>query len=229
MSAQSQPIDTLERLLAQRHSCRAFRPEPVPDDVIARLLGAAQRTASWCNSQPWQVHVTRGAGTKRLRDSLLAAVRVGAAPRPDLPFPSEYHGVYQERRRESGFLLYGALGIARGDRAAYARQNARNFVFFDAPHVAIVTTDEALGTYGTADCGAYVANFLLAAQALSLGAIAQASLAMHAPALRDELHLAADRRVVCGISFGYADAADPANTFRTSRALVDEAVRFVDA
>jgi hypothetical protein len=54
----------------------------------------------------------------------------------------------------------------RGDREAYAKQGLENYRLFGAPHVAIVTSDEALGTYGAVDCGAYVNNFLLAAQSL---------------------------------------------------------------
>ena len=106
-------------------------------------------------------------------------------PRPareddhDFTPPREYLGVYLERRRESGFQLYNTLGIARGDKAAYAKQALENYNFFGAPHVAIIHTDEALGIYGAIDCGAYVGNFMLAAQALGLGTIPQAALARH--------------------------------------------------
>ena len=47
-----------------------FLPEPVPRAVIERILALAQRTASWCNCQPWQVAVTEGAATERLRQAL---------------------------------------------------------------------------------------------------------------------------------------------------------------
>jgi hypothetical protein len=42
-------------------------------------------------------------------------------------------------------------------------------------------------------------------------------------------HIGADesRRVVCGISFGYADAAHLANSYRTNRATIPEAVTFI--
>ena len=33
---------------------------------------------------------------------------------------------------------------------------------------------------------------------------------------------AEDRQILCGISFGYSDTAHPANSFRTTRAAVDE-------
>ena len=40
--------------------------------------------------------------------------------------------------------------------------------------------------------------------------------------------IADDRLVVCGISFGYEDAAHPANSFRTRRAPLSEAVAWLD-
>jgi nitroreductase len=104
-----------------------------------------------------------------------------------------------------------------------------NFRFFGAPHVAIVTTDEALGVYGAVDCGAYVANFMLAARALGVATVPQAALAGYSEMVRAQLGVGDDRRVVCGISFGYADEAHPANSYRTSRAAIDEAATFIDA
>ncbi len=38
-----------------------------------------------------------------------------------------------------------------------------------------------------------------------------------------------ERLVVCGISFGYEDTAHAANSYRTSRAPLEDVVRWVDA
>jgi nitroreductase len=225
--AAREPIEVLEELLAQRYSCRAFKPEPVPRNVIERLLIAAQRTASWCNSQPWQLVITSGAETKKFRDVMIAAATSGEPEAPDFPWPREYKDVYLERRRESGFQLYNTLGIPRGDKAAYARQALQNFNFFGAPHVAIISTAEELGVYGAVDCGLYVDTFMLAAQALGLGAIAQAALARRSDVVRKYFGLADDRRMVCGISFGYPDHGHIVNSYRTSRAKLGEAVKFI--
>jgi hypothetical protein len=35
--------------------------------------------------------------------------------------------------------------------------------------------------------------------------------------------------MVCAVSFGYEDTAHPANSYRTSRAPLEQAVRFVSA
>jgi nitroreductase len=221
-------ISVLEELLGERYSCRAFRPEPVPRPTIERILTAAQRTASWCNSQPWQIVIASGAAKERFRAAIYAKASSGAPEDGDFSFPREYRGVYLERRRESGFQLYNTLGIARGDKMAYARQALENYNFFGAPHVAIIHTDEALGIYGAIDCGAYVGNFLLAAQALGLGTIPQAALARQSGLIRRHFGLGDDRRVVCGISFGFPDHDHRINSYRTTRASIPDTATFVD-
>ncbi|HSK41142.1 MAG TPA: nitroreductase, partial [Arenibaculum sp.] len=191
--------EALRRLMSARFSCRGFLPQPVPRGDIERILALAQRTASWCNAQPWQLVITSGDATERFRRRLLEAG--GEPAEPDFPWPREYRDVYLERRRECGFALYNSVGIGRGDREGAARQHLENFRLFGAPHVAIVTSPEALGVYGAVDCGAYVGNFMLAARSLGLACIAQAALAMRPALVRDHFGLPADRLVVCGISF----------------------------
>jgi nitroreductase len=221
-------IGVVEDLLNERYSVRAFLPKPVPRDVIDRMLTAAQRTASWCNSQPWEVLIASGGAKERFRKEIYAAAMSGAEQGHDFTPPREYLGAYLERRRESGFQLYNTLGIPKGDKVAYAKQALENYNFFGAPHVAIIHTDEPLGIYGAIDCGAYVGNFMLAAQAIGLGTIAQAALARHSALIRRHFGLPDDRRIVCGISFGYADHGALVNSYRTSRASVADTVRFAE-
>ncbi|MDA4084770.1 Nitroreductase NfnB [Mycolicibacterium hassiacum DSM 44199] len=225
-----QPDDAaaLRRVMAARWSCRAFTAEPVPDDTIHAILETAQLTASWCNSQPWQLAITRGEGTERLRKALYTEACQRDPDTPDIPWPREYRGVHRDRRRESGFQLYSALGIERGDHERQQQQMRENFRFFGAPHVAIVHTDEALGPYGAVDCGGYVTAFMLAAATHGVASVAQAALGLYPSVLRRELELGDDRTIVCGISFGYPDPGHPANSFRTSRAPVDQVVDWID-
>ncbi len=216
-AAASEAYDTLAAILGGRYSCRGFLGTPVPRETIDAILAVAQRTASWCNAQPWKLYLASGAAIERLRTTLPEQAR-GGKPAPDFEWPQAYRGVYLERRRECGWGLYEALGITKGDREASAAQALENFRFFGAPHVAIVTTDAALGVYGALDCGAYVSNFMLAATSLGVATIPQAALAAHPGPLREQLGITDDRLIVCGISFGYADPAHPANAFRTTRA-----------
>ncbi|RYX90345.1 MAG: nitroreductase [Bradyrhizobiaceae bacterium] len=221
-------ISTLESLLASRYSCRAYKTEQVPREIIERILNAAQRTASWCNSQPWQVTITSGEATRQFRDVLYPVAAAGTPNSGDFEFPREYRGAYLDRRRESGFQLYNTLGIVRGDKTAYAEQALQNFNFFGAPHVAIITSDEALGVYGAVDCGGYVNNFMLAAQALGVATVPQAALAFHSAVVRKHFGIGDDRRVVCGISFGYPDSEHKVNSYRTNRAALGDVATFVE-
>jgi nitroreductase len=225
---------TLSRLLAERYSCRAYRPDPVPRPVIEQMLAVAQMSPSWCNSQPWQVIVTEGAGTERFRKVLYehasrdAAAPAGSALTPDFPFPVAYRGVYKERQREVGWQLYKSVGIAYGDRASSGKQALENFRLFGAPHALIVTTERDLGVYGAIDCGVYVGNVLLAAQSFGLGMIPQAALAAYAPLMHEHFGIPDHRMIVLGASFGYPDPAHPANSFRSRRAPLSQVCEWVD-
>lgn len=221
-------IDPLESLMRRRHSCRGFLPDPVPRTLIQKILGTAQLTASWCNAQPWQVHIVSGLPLAALRDDLLVRANAAAAPAPELDWPKEYRGDYQSRRRECGWELYRAVGIDKGDRQGSARQAQENFRGFGAPHLALVTSEALLGTHGVMDCGAWVANFMLAATALGVATVAQAAIASWPDVLRQHVDIAADRSIVCGISFGFEDSAHPANGFRTTRAPLDEVAFWVE-
>lgn len=219
-----QSVQALDDLLSQRFSCRAFRPDPVPRTTIEEILRLAQKTASWCNTQPWKLWVTEGSETERLRQALHARASQGLVDPSDVERPREYRGVYLERRRASGGQLYQALGIGRKDLRARNEQLLENFRFFGAPHFALVTTDEALGPYGVLDCGGFVANFLLAARACGVDSIPQAAVSLHSAFLREWFGVPDTRWVVCGISFGYAARSHPANSYRAPRASIEEAV-----
>lgn len=54
-------MDTLETIMA-RHSVRGYRPDPVDDDTLTRLLEAARQAPTAANRQPFRLIVlhTRG-------------------------------------------------------------------------------------------------------------------------------------------------------------------------
>ena len=224
-------LSVLEDVLSSRWSCRAFTDEDVPLGQLEQVFATAQATASWCNVQPWQVWLVRGAAREEFARRLVEHARDRLAPsdwEPDLPMPTEYRGVYADRRRAAGYALYASLGIERSDLAGREAAMLRNYEFFGAPVVAVVTTDPALGTYGAIDCGAYVGNVLNAATAVGLATIAQGALGTHAAAVREIVGIPDDRAVVCGIGIGYPDLEHRANRFRTERASFASAVTVVD-
>lgn len=224
----SSATEIVRHHMAARFSCRGFRPEPVPEEVITDIFDIARWAASWNNLQLWDdVVVTRPETTRALSKELLAAAREKKKPfDTDFPYPEGYSGVYLERRREVGYGLYKAVGIARDDYAARERQSLENFRFFGAPHVALITVPAEQGVYGVLDAGGFVTAFMLAAQTHGVASIAQAALAQHSTLIRKRFGVAEDRRFVCGISFGYAELAHPANAFRARREPPEKIFRF---
>ncbi|MFY2834637.1 nitroreductase [Achromobacter xylosoxidans] len=227
MAENSQDIEALKRLIFGRATCRAYLPAQVPQAVIRGIVELARGTASWCNTQPWDIVITSDAATDAFREALMAQAAAHPQIDSDFAFPAQYQGVYLERRRKSGFQLYAALGITREDKARRESQSFENFRLFGAPHVAILTVPEALGTYGAVDAGGFVNAFLLSAQAHGVATTPQAALAMQSGFIRRYFDIPEARKVLCGISFGYADADHPVNSYRTERAPVDDILRLV--
>lgn len=219
--------DTLLELIQSRQSCRGFEGREVPRSLLEHLAATAQRSPSWCNTQPWQVVITARAATRRFADALVEHA-CGGPSGSDVPVPAPHTGVHLERRRKAGWQLYGAMGIERGDRAASSRQAAENFQFFGAPHVAILTSPKTQGTYGALDVGVYLGTFMLAAHGMGLATVAQGALAAYAPFVRDHFQIPDDQVFLCGVALGYPDRQHPANQFRTDRADLIEVVRWVD-
>lgn len=220
-------IEVLNNILEQRYSCRSFIQKPVKQETIDKILNTAQKIPSWCNAQPWEVTICSGKVLKVLSNNLLKAAYKGVES-PDITFPAEYNGIYRERRKECGLQLYNSVGIQKGEASKAIEQMHENFKFFGAPHIAIITSEKSLGTYGAIDCGAYVTAFTLAATALKVNTIPQAAIASLSDTVRSTLKVPAEKSIVCAISFGYENSKHPINNFRTSRSNINEVTKWVN-
>jgi coenzyme F420-0:L-glutamate ligase / coenzyme F420-1:gamma-L-glutamate ligase len=78
--------DTLLDWMRERRSIRRYRPEPLPDDVIERLIDAARLAPSAHNRQPWRFVVLQRADQKaRLADAMGARLRADRLADGDEP------------------------------------------------------------------------------------------------------------------------------------------------
>ena len=213
-----------EQAIKSRYSCRKFQDQEVPRETIENILTLSQHTASWNNVQPWHVVIASGTAARRFSTALVTHVEAGGAPNPDFAFPTEYQGVEKVRRRTCGLQLYQAVKIGREDEARKRDQLFENYRLFNAPHVALITAPSYLGFYAALDCGLYVNSFMLAAQSLGVSTIAQAALALYSDFVKQHFALGDDRKLVCGISFGFEDKTPPINQYRTERTSLDQVV-----
>src|ERR1700761_2268473 len=103
--------------VTSRRAVRGFTDEPVPAEVLQRVLTAAAWAPSGSNLQPWHIYVVTGEPLKRLKK--LAVERVAAGDpwdeREYVMYPPDLKSPYAERRNQFGKERYSALGIVRDD------------------------------------------------------------------------------------------------------------------
>lgn len=97
--------DAVYDVIRLRRDVRNFRPDPVPDAVLRRVLEAAHRAGSVGNMQPWDFVLVRSAEGKSLLYSLFRDANERAAAR----FDGDRAGTYLALKLQG--LLDAPLGI----------------------------------------------------------------------------------------------------------------------
>ena len=219
---------SFEQLLAARRSIRAYSPQPVSDDLLSQVLTQARMAPSGANLQPGSFTHVRGAVRDALSADLIDAWRHGREEAEDYSyFPKPMPHTLRRRQVAAAQALYGALGVARDDRAGRDAQFERNFRFFDAPVALIVTMEHGFGSGGYMDLGMTLYGLMLAAQAKGLSTCAVGAMASFPNVIRKHLGLETSSHIVCGMALGYAAPEASVNQTQTTRCHLDEYFRVV--
>ena len=231
-SPDSAATAAIKAAIETRHSMRAYLPRPVERALIEDILRTASRAPSGTNTQPWQVHVLTGAAKARLSQRISAAYddpeELATHGEEYAYYPREWVSPYIDRRRKVGWDLYGLLGIAKGDKLRMHEQHGRNYLFFDAPVGLIFTIDRVMQQGSWLDYGMFLQNIMIAARAHGLHTCPQAAFTQFHRLIAEELALAPEQQLVCGMALGYADPAAVENSLVTEREPVAGFARFLD-
>lgn len=76
-------LEAVHRVIAERRDIRRFRPDPVPDDVLRRVLESAHRAPSVGLMQPWRFLMVRSIETRSAVRQLAQRERIRQADRFD--------------------------------------------------------------------------------------------------------------------------------------------------
>jgi nitroreductase len=220
----------IARALLTRRSVRGFKATPVPRHVVESILALAARAPSGTNCQPWKVYVCMGEVRDSLSQDLLQAhfANDGTQTEEYAYYPRQWREPYLARRRKLGWDLYGLLGIAKGDRAATARQHARNYTFFGAPVGLFFTLDRDMELGSWLDCGMFIENVMIAARAFDLHTCPQAAFTPYHRIVRRHIGIPDSEILLCGMSLGEIDDTERANALEVGREPVEVFTRFVD-
>ncbi|GGP75541.1 nitroreductase [Shewanella ulleungensis] len=217
---------SIESILKNRYSVRAFQDKPVPENVLKQIFSSAQLSPSNCNVQPWQSCVVSGVTKDKLKAKFIETLMSGASPNPDFNWLPQYQGVHRDRQFGSANALYSSVGIAREDKKARQMAMVRNWQFFDAPHAVFFTMDKYLDIMGAVDLGIYAQTLSLVMAEHGVSNCMQGALGQFPDPVREILGLPEERGILFGMSFGYADDTALVNNTRTEREALDTAVAF---
>ncbi len=219
-------MDVVEAIESRR-SVRAFKPDPVPKDMLRRILEVAVRAPSTDNTQPWEFTVVAGPVLDQLKGALSEKMGDPSDFTPDIPFPAlSYKPPYVDRSKKQGRKVFQSMGIARDDwpkRMEWYRYMAR---FMDAPVGIIVYVERYLGAYAILDAGLFLENLMLAAMSYGLGTCTQMAPVLHPEILRRTLAIPESKLILCGVAIGYPDEGSPVNQFRSDREPLETFARW---
>ncbi|EED36704.1 nitroreductase [Luminiphilus syltensis NOR5-1B] len=211
-----------------RQSIRDFdASRAVSDDLIKSMLGTAARAPSGSNIQPWHVYVVRDELQRKITDACVERFLSGDEGEAEYHYyPRSWRQPYIGRRRETGFGLYGLLGIDKSDKAAVQGYRIRNYQFFGAPVGFFFTIDRDMEPGSWLDYGMFLQSLMLTARARGLETCAQAAFCPYHDSITPLINAPEQEMLVCGMSMGYPVAGSLINTYRTSRLTADAFTHF---
>jgi nitroreductase len=209
--------------IMSRKSIRAYSPDPVPREVLKRVIEAGLRAPSWSNVQSWELVLLGGELFEEIKRELAAKLRAGDAPNPDIPFP-RWPRKYLDRRDENGTRLYGHLDIGLDDKDGQLDWYANMIQFYGAPNGIVVATDPGMPEWTLLNIGLLLENLALAALDHGLGTCIVVAGVSYPDVLRARLDIAQDTQLVIALAIGYPDPDARVNEFTSNREPFDSMV-----
>lgn len=210
-----------------RRAVRAFSDEPVPKEVLERVLAAATRAPSGGNLQPWRVFVVAGEPLAELKKRATARAQAGdPGDEPEYPMiPAGLVSPYRDRFSAAAAQRYKALGIDRDDLDRTRKIVAMNSEAFGAPVVLFCYVDQAMGAGQWGDAGMYLQTVMLLLRAEGLHSCPQAMWTVYRKTVSEMVGADDGLVMFCGVAVGFEKPDVP--PLRTGRADMAETVSFI--
>ncbi len=219
-----------EQLVSQRRSTRGYKPEPVPQALLAEIVEIAKRAPSSMNTQPWNFHVVTGEPLEEIRRGNTELMLAGAGVDREIKMSSHgYQGPHRDRQVEIAVQLFEAMGIERDDKERRQDWVMRGFRQFDAPVSVVVTIDADLAddTVAHFDCGAATYGLVLAATSKGLGCVINGQGIMQSSVVRAHANIPDDQVIMTCVAMGFPDDDFVANHVVSRRVPIEADVSFV--
>ncbi len=210
------------KALNSRRSIRGFKKDPVPKDVIHKILEAAVRTPSGMNTQPWEFVVASGKVLDEIREECSKLFNEGSFPTNDM-LRKPYEGIYRQRQVDLAMEIFKIIGISREDKEARKKWMLRGFRFFDSPCQIVICAEKEMQYHlDMLGIGAICQSICLAALDFGLGTCIADQGIMYDQVWRKHAGIPETKRLIAGITIGYPDEGFAVNKMITPREPVDK-------
>jgi nitroreductase len=210
--------------IKERRSYRIFKKDPVPKDLIEKIINAGQQAPSSCNMQPWEFVVVSRQERDRLSQLLLKSFSDQGKKYDILGKESYYPPQILERRKKFFRDVFKELGKQKVSPMKFVMEGTLRF--YGAPIIILVFIDNAMEKRFLFDIGTCVQNILLAAQAEGLGSHLIGLILKYQNAVKETLQIPPEKEMVVGICLGYPDLENPINDFKPDRVNLAQIVRW---
>ncbi|MGR3875280.1 nitroreductase [Streptomyces graminifolii] len=210
-----------------RRAVRAFSDDPVPREVLERVLNAATRAPSSGNLQPWRLYVVTGEPLAELKRRATGRALAGdPGDEREYPmYPDNMTSPYLDRFSAAAAQRYEALGIERDDPERPVKIAALNSEGFGAPVVLFCYLDRTMGPGQWGDAGMYLQTVMLLLRAEGLHSCPQVMWTMYRETVSRTVGANDELVLYCGVSVGFEKEGVP--WLRTGRADITETVSFI--
>ncbi|MFC2069758.1 nitroreductase [Chloroflexota bacterium] len=205
-----------------RRSCRAYKPDPLPEETVRKILETAKWSPSFGDSQPWEVAVVSGKKRDELVELLTGLVESGEQVNLDIPVPKEWPPEAAERMKEHHEHHSAYLGAERDAE----RPGRRKPDFYGAPCAVFIFIDRALTEWSVFDTGLFAQSIILAAHSYGIGSCLQAMMVLYPDAIKKFLGISETKKLILGISFGYPDTESNEYGYKSERMSLDDFVKW---
>lgn len=199
--------ESLYELMSTQRAIRRLRPDPIPEDVLGRIMQAAAWAPSGGNQQPWRMVMVHDRDLKTRLGELYTCrwTAFAASYRERFTQAPE-----EERQRQERTIAAGDhLAKHMGDCPVVA------VVCFNPQFMAVTDAkQDRVSVVGGGSVYLAVQNLMLACRAEGVGCVLTTLLCMDEPAVRDLLGIDPDWFTAAAVPMGYPVAGGYGPTAR---------------
>lgn len=215
----------LIKAIQERRSFRAFKPDPVPKEMIENILKLATQAPSAINLQPWEFLVVTGEEKERLSRRLIKAYRekkISCGPGNIKPMPKAVT-LRGAKTLQLMNPFFEEMGV---NPDQFINEGSCNF--YGAPVAILTCLDDSFPKNRLVDIGIVLGYFVLIAHEFGLGTCPIGLITAYEEEIKDLLNIPENKIVVIGVALGYPDPKSAINRFKSPREEIETFIRWID-